>query len=162
MWYSSQYMQCVGKISKVKITIKNVDNTLTFQKHLCYLLDWKPFKSDEKSFLFYLKSSFHSQDILVFVTTFRSCRKNDLIRKTRLISRFMTSQPGLQAIAIHVLPNISRNKDNLTIKFSQLIEYNKRNILLQNLSRKWGKKTSFRPLFIFQKIWGESKYEQTG
>ena len=48
----------------------------------------------------------------------------------------MTSQPGLQAIAIHVLPNISRNKDNLTIKFSQLIEYNKRNILLQNISRK--------------------------
>ena len=74
----------------------------------------------------------------------------------------MTSQPGLETIAIHVLPNISQSKDNQPIKFSQLIEYNKRNILLQNLSRKWGKKTSFRPLFIFQKIWGESKYEQTG
>ena len=28
-----------------------------------YLLQWKPFKSDEKCFLFHLKSSFHSQDI---------------------------------------------------------------------------------------------------
>ena len=48
----------------------------------------------------------------------------------------MTSQPGSQTIAIHVMPNISQRKDNQTIKFSQLIEYNKRNILLQNLGRK--------------------------
>ena len=48
----------------------------------------------------------------------------------------MMSQPGLETIAIHVLPNISQSKDNQPIKFSQLIEYNKRNILLQNISRK--------------------------
>ena len=30
-----------------------------------------------------------------------------LIRKIRLNSKFMTSQPGLQTIAIHILPNIS-------------------------------------------------------
>ena len=36
---------------------------LTFQKGLCYLLDWKPFRSYEKCFLFHLKNSFHSQDI---------------------------------------------------------------------------------------------------
>ena len=28
-----------------------------------YLLQWQPFKIDEKCFLFHLKSSFHSQDI---------------------------------------------------------------------------------------------------
>ena len=39
-------------------------------KKLCYLLDWKPFKNDEKCFLFHLESSFCSQDIYVFVTTF--------------------------------------------------------------------------------------------
>ena len=61
----------------------------------------------------------------------------------------MTSQPGLQTIAIHILPNISQSKGNQTIKFGQLIEYNKRNIFLQELCRKWGKETSFRPLFIF-------------
>ena len=38
----------------------------------------------------------------------------------------MTSQPGLQRIAIHILPNISQSKSNQTMKFGQLIEYNKR------------------------------------
>ena len=37
----------------------------------------------------------------------------------------MTLQPGLQTIAIHILPNISQSKGNQTMKFSQLIEYNK-------------------------------------
>ena len=44
----------------------------------------------------------------------------------------MTSQPGLQTIAIYVLPNISQSKGNLTMKFGQLIEYNKRNIFPKN------------------------------
>ena len=44
----------------------------------------------------------------------------------------MTSQPGLQTIAIHILPNISQSKSNQTMKFGQSIEYNKRNIFVQN------------------------------
>ena len=39
----------------------------------------------------------------------------------------MTSQPGLQIIAIHILPNISRSKGNQAMKFGHLIEYNMRN-----------------------------------
>ena len=31
----------------------------------------------------------------------------------------MTSQPGWQTIIIHILPNISRSKDNQKIKFGQ-------------------------------------------
>ena len=42
----------------------------------------------------------------------------------------MTSQPGLQRIAIHILHNISQCKGNQTMKFGQLIDYNKRNIFL--------------------------------
>ena len=42
----------------------------------------------------------------------------------------MTSQPGLQTAAIHILPNISQSKENHVMKFRQLIEYNKRNIKL--------------------------------
>ena len=61
----------------------------------------------------------------------------------------MTSQFGLQTIAIRVLRNISQNKGNQTKKFGQLIEYNKRNIFLQKLCGKWGRETSSRPLFIF-------------
>ena len=40
--------------------------TLKLGSHLqkkIVLFNWKPFKNDEKCFLFYLKSSFHSQDI---------------------------------------------------------------------------------------------------
>ena len=44
----------------------------------------------------------------------------------------MTSQPDLQTIAIHILPNISQSKGNQTMKFGQLIECNKGNIFLQN------------------------------
>ena len=67
----------------------------------------------------------------------------------------MTSQLALQAIAIHILTNISRSKGNLTMKFGQVIEYTKRNIFLQNVCQKW-----VPDLLIFWKslIWGESKW----
>ena len=58
-----------------------------------------------------------------------------LIRKIRLISKFMTSQPGKQTIAIHILSNISRSKSNRTMKFGQLIECNMRNIFLKTRLR---------------------------
>ena len=64
----------------------------------------------------------------------------------------MTSQPGLQTIAIHILPNISQSKGNKTMKFGQLIEYNKGNIFLQKLCRKWHMETSSRLLLIFKKL----------
>ena len=63
----------------------------------------------------------------------------------------MTSQPGLQTIAILILPNISQSKGKQTMKLRQLIEYNKRNIFLQKLCGKLGKETSSRPLFILKK-----------
>ena len=47
----------------------------------------------KNTFYFTLKT-FRSQDISVFVMTFWSCIKKDSIRKIRLISKFMTSQPG--------------------------------------------------------------------
>ena len=61
----------------------------------------------------------------------------------------MTSQSGLQAITIHILPNISRSRGNQIMKFGQLIEYNKRDTFLQKLCRKWDNETSCKPLFIF-------------
>ena len=56
---------------------------------------------------------------------------NSSIKKIRLILKFMTSQPGYQTIAIHILPNILRSKDNQTMKFGPLIEYNTRNIFVE-------------------------------
>ena len=49
----------------------------------------------------------------------------------------MTSQPGKQKIAMHILPNISKSKGNQTMKFAQLMEYNMRNIFfLKNHAQK--------------------------
>ena len=59
-------------------------------------------------------------------------KKLGLIRKVRLISKFMMSQLGKQTIAIHILPNISRSEGNQTLKFDQLKEYNIRNIFFEN------------------------------
>ena len=57
-------------------------------------------------------------------------RKNRLIRKIRLISKFITSSPEKKTIALHTLPNISRSKGNQTTIFGQLVECNTRNILI--------------------------------
>ena len=49
------------------------------------------------------------------------------------------------------------------MKLGQLMDYNMRNIFLKKLCRKWGSKTSSRPLFIFKNclIWGQSKWSAT-
>ena len=49
----------------------------------------------------------------------------------KLISKFMTLQPGKQTIAMSILSYISRTKDNQTVKFGQSIEYNMRKIFLE-------------------------------
>ena len=54
----------------------------------------------------------------------------------RLISKFMMSQPGKQIIVIHILPNISRCKGFLAMKFCQLLEYSMKNIFLEKLLTK--------------------------
>ena len=76
---------------------------------------------------------------------FFAMHKKGLIRKIRLISKFMTSQPGKQTIVINTLSNVSRSKGNQTIKFGQLIEYNMRNVFLEKSCTKRGGETIPRP-----------------
>ena len=45
------------------------------------------------------------------------------MRKIKLTSKFMVSQSGLLAVAIHIFANISQSKGNQTMKFGQFIEY---------------------------------------
>ena len=99
----------------------------------------------KNTFCFILKAFF----VLKIFNTFWSYRKNSLTRKIKLTANLMMSQPGQQTIAIHILTNISRSKGNQTVKLGQLIEYNKRNIFLQKLCKKWGREIS--PLFVFKK-----------
>ena len=44
----------------------------------------------------------------------------------------MTSQPGYQRIATHILLNIPGIKGNQTMKFGQLIKHPKRNFFFKN------------------------------
>ena len=47
----------------------------------------------------------------------------------------MTSQPGKQTIAMHVLPNVSRRKGNQTMKFGQVIKHKMRKTFLENYTQ---------------------------
>ena len=57
----------------------------------------------------------------------------------------MTTQSGKQPITIHILHNISRSKDNQTMKFGQLIKYNMRIVFVEKLYTRCDGKTSPRP-----------------
>ena len=57
-------------------------------------------------------------------------QKNDLIGKTKLILKFMTSQPGSQTIAIHILINISRSKGN---KFNRILNQAANHLFLRHI-----------------------------
>ena len=70
---------------------------------------------------------------------------NDLIKKKSLLSKSVTSQPGEQTMAIHILTDVSRTKDNQAMKLDQLIKYNMRNTFPEKLHTKYGGKTIPRP-----------------
>ena len=67
-----------------------------------------------------------------------------MIRKLRSVSKFMTPQTGKQIVTVHILPHISRNKGNQTIKFSHSIEYSERNIFFEKYTKCDGE-ASLRP-----------------
>ena len=58
----------------------------------------------------------------------------------------MTSQPGKEIITMHILPSVSITKVSQTMKFSQLTQYNMRNIFLEKSSIKYGGETSPRSI----------------
>ena len=60
----------------------------------------------------------------------------------------MTSQSGLQTIAIHILPNIPQSKSNQTMQLGQLIEYNKITSFLQRYAENEARRL-VPDLFIF-------------
>ena len=61
----------------------------------------------------------------------------------------MTSQTEEKTIVIHILPNISRSKDNQAMKSGQLTEYKMRKISIEKSYTKCGVENISRP---FSKI----------
>ena len=60
------------------------------------------------------------------------------MQKNVLIEIYDVQTWWKQSIAINILPNISRRKGNQTMKFGQLIEYDKINIFLEKSYTKCG------------------------
>ena len=97
-----------------------------------------------KNVFYFTSNLFSFSRYLNFCLDFLIMQQNNLIRKIRLISNFMTSQPGQQTIIIHVFTNILGSKGNQTMKFGNLIEYNMRNVFLEKSYTKYGGETSPR------------------
>ena len=95
-----------------------------------------PLKGMKNAFYFILKALLVLEVFQFLPRLFWSCRKDGLIRKIVLVSKFMTLQAGLQTISINILPQISQSKGNPTIKFGHLIEHSKINYFLQKLFEK--------------------------
>ena len=79
-----------------------------------------PLKMIKYVFHFMLKALFALKKFIVASYFFVYVKK-------RIVKKSATSQPGLWIITIHILPNISRSKNNQTRKIGKLIEYNVRN-----------------------------------
>ena len=121
------------------------DNLLALRK---FLTTESPLKIIKSLFYFMLKAIFIFKLFTFLAWLFGHVGKW-VDKKGKVNFKFMTSYTGKQIIEINILPNISRSKGNLAIKFGQLIDYNVRNIFLQISCRKLGRKTSSIPLSVF-------------
>ena len=82
------------------IFTKSDSHLLKIISFICF--NESPSKMIKNVFSFMLKALF-----VLFVLTFWLYRKNGLIRNIRVISKFMTSQPGQETSTTHILSNIS-------------------------------------------------------
>ena len=177
---SKQFWRCKNRLQQNQHTVTewiNVSNNIIEMPNLS-IANFKVGLSPSKNILFYffnesslkmMKNAFYFILKALFVLKifkFLSWHLGHvektayIIKKIKLISKFLTSEPGQQTITMYILPNISRSKGKHTLKFGQLIEYNNKNVFLQKLCRKWGRETSSTPLFGFWKsfIWDKSKW----
>ena len=116
-------------ISKLKVGL------LPSKKNCFICVNESPLKKNEKCFLFHLKSSFRSQGIWIVVLTFRKTAwlEYQFNIKFYNVTTWMTNNYNTHIACI------SEIKGNQTMDFGELIEYNKRNIFIQKLCRKWGR-----------------------
>ena len=87
------------------------------------------------AFYFMLKVLFVLK-MFTFLSCLHGYADKPLNRKVKFNFKIYDVTDWKQIITIHILPNISRNKGNQTIKFGQLKLYKERNIFLQKSCRK--------------------------
>ena len=118
-------------------------------KKVCFIcfID-SPLKIMENAFYFILKKLYLLSRYLNLCHDFFVMLKKWLDQKGKVNFKIHDVTIWL-TITIHILPNISRSKDNQTMKIGQLTEYIKKTIFLQKLCREQGRETSSRLLFVF-------------
>ena len=81
---------------------------------ICFIEN--PLKMMKNTFCFVLKALFilKTYKFLSWLFVHVEKMKNGLMRKIRLVLKFMTSKPGWKTIATNILPNISRSKRDQT------------------------------------------------
>ena len=136
--------------TKKQIFLKAIFSSFKRKCFICFIES--PLKM--KCFLFYfyfifISSSFSSQNIKIFVLTLwprkKKKKKRNLDQKNKVNFETFNVTTWLTNNNNRHMSNISRSKDNQTMKFSHLIEYHKRNIFSQILMLKMSQaeKTSF-------------------
>ena len=116
---------------------------------------WKPFKIDEKCFYFTLKTLFVLKIFKFFANLifglFAHLEKR-LNRKDKVNFKIydLTTWKTNNGCKYSLIPK--KSKINQTINFSQLIEYNMRNIFLEKSFKKCGEETIPRSFFEKSKL----------
>ena len=65
--------------------------------------------------------------------------------------------PGKQTVALPILLNLSQSKGNQTLKFGQVMEYNKKNIFFENHAENEAEASSRTLVSLKRFIIGKSK-----
>ena len=89
---------------------------------------------------------------LSFCLDFLVMYKNSLIRKMRLISKFISSQTWLANNCNTHVAQYLRGKGNQTMTFGQLIEFNMRNIFVEKSYTKCDGEIIPRPFYTTSKL----------
>ena len=101
----------------------------------------------KNAFCFILKDLF-VLEMLKFMSCLFDYEEKPFDKKAVIsYSTFLTSQTGKQTLTIYILYNVLGSKGNQAMKFGQLIEYNRRNIFLEELYRKCVGEASPRPFY---------------
>ena len=111
----------------------------------------KALEHNENLFLFYLRNYFRFWEVFIFLSWFFVYVEEVLDKKVMIVFKIHGSTNWRANNCNSCLPNISKSKGSPAMNFGQLTKFNMRKIFLQNSCRKWGRKTSSRPLFFFFK-----------
>ena len=133
----------------MKTNYSTWSRTLIFQKVFLFA-SMKPQIQMMKNYFYFI--FLFSRKFKFLSWLFSYVEKNGLIWNIRLISNKLSHNLVKKQLQYTYFPISHEVKGNQIMKFGQLKENHKKNILLQKSCRKWGRETISRPLFVLKKL----------